>query len=103
MISSSRSTARTALMYLHNTLLRPACALSMLAVLVLVGCDPKQAPPAPQPPEVGVVTVRKENVPVTTVLPGRTSAYLVAQVRSRVDGIVLKREFKEGGDVNTNQ
>jgi membrane fusion protein (multidrug efflux system) len=28
---------------------------------------------------------------------------LVAQVRGRVDGIVLTRDFKEGGDVNANQ
>ena len=34
---------------------------------------------------------------------GRTSAYLVAQVRARVDGIVQKREFKEGADVKAGQ
>jgi membrane fusion protein (multidrug efflux system) len=42
-------------------------------------------------------------VPVTTELPGRTSPYLVAQVRARVDGIVLKRAFTEGGDVSARQ
>ena len=47
----------------------------------------------PPPPEVTVVTVQPQSVPVVTELPGRTSAYLVAQVRARVDGIVLKREF----------
>ena len=36
-------------------------------------------------------------------LPGRTSAYLVAQVRARVDGIVQKRSFEEGVDVTANQ
>jgi membrane fusion protein (multidrug efflux system) len=40
---------------------------------------------------------------VTTELPGRSSAYLVAQVRARVDGVVLKRDFKEGSDVSSNQ
>jgi membrane fusion protein (multidrug efflux system) len=50
-----------------------------------------------------VVTVRKAAVPVVTELPGRTSAYLVAQVRARVDGIVLKREFREGADVKAGQ
>jgi membrane fusion protein (multidrug efflux system) len=52
---------------------------------------------------VSVVTVRKASVPVLTELPGRTAAYLVAQVRARVDGIVLKREFKEGADVKGGQ
>jgi len=79
--------------------------LNLLAALVVLGgcVDAKEAPPAPQPPEVSVVTVRKAAVPVVTELPGRTSAYLVAQVRARVDGIVLKREFKEGADVKAGQ
>jgi membrane fusion protein (multidrug efflux system) len=42
-------------------------------------------------------------VPITIELPGRTNPFLVAQVRARVDGIVLKRDFKEGGDVKTGQ
>jgi membrane fusion protein (multidrug efflux system) len=42
-------------------------------------------------------------VPVVTELPGRTSAFLVAQVRARVDGIVLRREFTEGSQVKAGQ
>jgi membrane fusion protein (multidrug efflux system) len=52
---------------------------------------------------VSVVTVHKGSVPMTTELPGRTSPVLVAQVRARVDGIVLSRPFKEGADVRANQ
>ncbi|ONW52501.1 efflux RND transporter periplasmic adaptor subunit, partial [Burkholderia cenocepacia] len=59
--------------------------------------------PPPQTPEVGVVTVQPQAVPVFTDLPGRTSAFLVAQVRARVDGIVLRREFTEGTDVKAGQ
>jgi len=79
--------------------------LKLLAALVVLGgcVDAKEAPQAPPPPEVSVVTVHKTGVPVVTELPGRTSAYLVAQVRARVDGIVLQREFKEGGDVKAGQ
>ncbi len=79
--------------------------LNLLAALVVLGgcVDAKQAPQAPQPTEVSVATVRKASVPVVTELPGRTSAYLVAQVRARVDGIVLKREFKEGAEVKAGQ
>ncbi len=40
---------------------------------------------------------------MTTELPGRTSAYLVAQVRARVDGIVQKRQFEEGSTVTADQ
>src|SRR5712692_2198725 len=79
-------------------------ALLSVALVVLGGCvQAKQPPPSPTAPEVTVVTVHREPVPVTTELPGRTSAYLVAQVRARVDGIVLGREFKEGADVKAGQ
>jgi membrane fusion protein (multidrug efflux system) len=79
--------------------------LNLLAALVVLGgcVDAKEAPQAPPPPEVSVVTVHKSSVPVLAELPGRTSAYLVAQVRARVDGIVLKREFNEGADVKAGQ
>jgi membrane fusion protein (multidrug efflux system) len=79
-------------------------ALLSVALVVLGGCvQAKQQPLLPTAPEVTVVTVHREPVPVTTELPGRTSAYLVAQVRARVDGIVLRREFKEGADVKAGQ
>jgi len=75
-----------------------------LAAMVLTGCGvANPAPASSTPPEVTVVTVHRGTVPIATELPGRTSAYLVAQVRARVDGIVLKREFKEGGEVKAGQ
>jgi membrane fusion protein (multidrug efflux system) len=49
------------------------------------------------------VTVHKTSVPVTIEVPGRTNPFLVAQVRARVDGVVLKRDYKEGGDVKAGQ
>ncbi|MFM0202297.1 efflux RND transporter periplasmic adaptor subunit [Paraburkholderia fungorum] len=73
------------------------------AAVLLAACGPKQSAPPPQTPEVGVVTVQPTAVPVITELPGRTSAFLVAQVRARVDGIVLRREFTEGDQVKAGQ
>jgi membrane fusion protein (multidrug efflux system) len=87
------------LMSLYRVAVAPA-----VAALILTGCgSAKPATTPAQPPQVSVVTVHKESVPITTELPGRTSAYLVAQVRARVDGIVLKRDFKEGSDVKAGQ
>ena len=62
-------------------------------MLLLAACDKdEQKPAAPPPtPEVGVITVRPQSVPVVTVLPGRVAPFLVAEVRARVDGIVLRR------------
>ncbi|MGE8162623.1 efflux RND transporter periplasmic adaptor subunit [Paraburkholderia sp. NPDC080076] len=73
------------------------------AAVLLAACGPKQSAPPQQTPEVGVITVQPTAVPVVTELPGRTSAFLVAQVRARVDGIVLRREFTEGSQVKAGQ
>ncbi|RQS22018.1 efflux RND transporter periplasmic adaptor subunit [Burkholderia sp. Bp8998] len=73
------------------------------AAVFLAACGKKESAPPPQTPEVGVVTVQPQSVSVFTELPGRTSAFLVAQVRARVDGIVLRREFTEGSDVKAGQ
>ncbi len=72
----------------------------LLAAVLIAGCGRKQqAQGFGGTPEVGVETVRIETVPVTTELPGRLDAVRVAQVRARVDGIVLKRGFREGSEV----
>ena len=73
------------------------------AAVILAACGQKPSAPPPQTPEVGVVTIQPTTVPVESELPGRTSAFLVAQVRARVDGIVLRREFTEGADVKVGQ
>lgn len=89
----------------HELVVSAAPAALMLLSTMLDGCSSQAQPVAavPPPPEVGVVTVHPSPVPVTTELPGRTSAFLVAQVRARVDGIVQKREFEEGGDIQANE
>ena len=78
---------------------------SFVAALTVTmsGCSGQKPAAAPPPPVVSVVTVHHESVPVTTELPGRTSANLVAQVRARVDGIVQLRAFEEGADIAANQ
>ena len=73
------------------------------AAMILAACGQKHSAPPQQTPEVGVVTVTTSAVPVTSELPGRTSAFLVAQVRARVDGIVQRREFTEGSEVKAGQ
>lgn len=80
-------------------------ALSLLALAALLGAcsNAAERPSAPPAPPVSVVTVHRTSVPVVTELPGRTSANLVAQVRARVDGIVLKQDVKEGSEVKAGQ
>lgn len=68
--------------------------------LTLQGCNkPKAAMPQQGPPEVGVMVVKPARVQITTELPGRTSPYLIAEVRPQVGGIIKNRLFTEGSDV----
>jgi membrane fusion protein (multidrug efflux system) len=67
--------------------------------LITSGCPSQQAAPPPAVPEVAIVTLNPERVLLTTELPGRTSAYLVAEIRPQVNGIVQERLFDEGSDV----
>ena len=87
--------------------LRTFPLLVLAAVALSAGCKEKsgaQAAPAPPPPaEVGVVTVTPADVTLTRELPGRTSAFRVAEVRARVNGIVQRRLFEEGADVKEGQ
>jgi membrane fusion protein (multidrug efflux system) len=81
-----------------------ALSAAVLNGLWLVGCDRRiEAQPATQVPEVAVVAIQPQRVELTTELPGRTSAYRIAEIRPQVNGIVLKRLFQEGSDVKAGQ
>jgi len=70
--------------------------------LLAAGCV-QHAAPTPPKPAVTVVDLHVGPVSLTTELPGRTSAYRVAEVRPQVNGVVLKRLFKEGDLVAAGQ
>lgn len=78
-----------------------AAAVMLTGSFLLTGCDDNKSQQAAQqqPPEVGVVTLKNEPLKITTELPGRTSAFRVAEVRPQVSGIILKRNFEEGTDI----
>jgi membrane fusion protein, multidrug efflux system len=75
-----------------------AMAMSVAAALLLAACGKDQDGPPP-PPEVSIVTLRPRAVAITDQLPGRTTAFRVAEVRPQVTGIVQKRLFAEGTEV----
>ncbi len=84
--------------------LRPLALLS-LSLWLLAGCQQEQnTAAAPRPaPLVGVVTLEAQPYTLTSALPGRTVAYRVAEVRPQVDGILQKRLFREGSEVQAGQ
>ena len=77
---------------------------ALLVVFLLAGCDRQQQAPPPHPvPEVSTVTVQTQKIMLTTELPGRTSAFRVAEIRPQVSGLIQKRLFTEGSDVKAGQ
>lgn len=51
-------------------------------------------------PEVGVIIAQLKAQPIITDLPGRTVAHMIAEIRPQVGGIIQKRAFTEGANVN---
>ncbi len=82
-----------------------AAIVIFMGVLIAAGCGQQTAggPPKGGSPEVAVITVQPRAVATTTELAGRTSAHQVAEVRPQVGGIVQKRLFTEGSDVQAGQ
>jgi membrane fusion protein, multidrug efflux system len=92
-------------MKLRDDRFRVALSALILATLAVGGCGRK----AGGPPQghgampVTVVTLKEEAVELKRELPGRTSAFLIAEVRPQVSGIVKQRLFKEGSWVQAGQ
>ncbi|RTZ47958.1 efflux RND transporter periplasmic adaptor subunit [Candidimonas sp. SYP-B2681] len=87
---------------MNSNLRRPyLLSLSILAsAMIVAGCAEPAAQEAPASvPEVSVVTVEAGPVSLTSELAGRTSPFMVSEVRPQVGGIVKKRSFVEGSDV----
>jgi membrane fusion protein (multidrug efflux system) len=86
-----------------------AATIAVMALLTACGDKKDAAAPGagagakmPQP-EVGVITTKIEKIALETELPARAEAIRVAQVRARVNGVVLKRLFEEGSEVKQGQ
>ncbi|WP_122456062.1 efflux RND transporter periplasmic adaptor subunit [Pseudomonas viridiflava] len=76
--------------------------VTLLSAAVLAGCEQKpqqDQSAATAPRQVESVAVKTESLTVINELPGRVEPVRVAQVRARVAGIVLTRNFEEGADV----
>lgn len=84
---------------------RGGWAALVLSGLVLAGCSkvPENVTAAPSPAKVGVVVLQKQSQTLDTTLPGRTQAFLSAEIRPQVSGIVQKRLFTEGALVKQGQ
>ena len=82
---------------------RRPLALAAAASLLLAACSGEPAPMQMPTPEVTVVTLKTQPVPLTRDLAGRTVPFVVAEVRPQATGIVEKRLFEEGSLVKEGQ
>ncbi|GAA61381.1 solvent efflux pump periplasmic linker srpA [Pseudoalteromonas sp. BSi20652] len=89
---------------------RSRIALFILSVLVgsvaLTGCDQRaeqSQPSAPKAVPVGVITLKSQALTLKKELPGRISAFQIAEIRPQVSGIIQSRLFTEGNRVEQGQ
>src|SRR4030081_3139891 len=77
----------------------------LLAVvsLAMTGCGRTQAAASPPPPEVRVVPVVQQDVPVYREWVATLDGYVNAQVRPQVSGYIIKQNYKEGSLVRKGE
>ena len=83
-----------------------AAALSAgVLAAFLAGCEQANSQPHANmpPPAVSVVTVEPQPVAATFEYVGQTAGSREVEVRARVSGILLKRNYREGGTVKEGQ
>lgn len=73
--------------------------LAVLAVLGLAGCDAPQQEAQPEPVQVSVMTLTPQTLDVSEDLPARVAAFRTAEIRPQVGGIVQRRLFEQGADI----
>jgi membrane fusion protein (multidrug efflux system) len=75
------------------------CLLMTSVLALLSSTAMAQQAAAPPPPSVSTVNVAATSVPLSYEYAARISAFRQTEVRARVSGILLKRNFVEGAEV----
>jgi len=92
--------------------MRRAALLTPLLALVLAACSPSNGsekkggahPGMGMPlPEVSTVTVTAQSLPLSFEYVGQSAGSREVEVRARVPGVILKRNFTEGAPVKEGQ
>ncbi len=89
--------------YLPPALQRAAIATSLLLAGLISGCGPAGGPPAFPPAPVSVITTETRDVPIALEYTAQTAGYREVEVRARVSGILLKRNYREGSTVRQDE
>ncbi len=86
-----------------KTLVRKVIPIALAVTMLLGGCGKGEGPPQSREPVVSVVTVGTQSITLTGELTGRTVPYRIAEIRPQVNGVILKRLFDEGSEVQAGQ
>ena len=79
----------------------PGALLAVIAVFGLAGCDgATQAQDAPALPQVSVMTLAGQDLVISEDLPARVAAVRSAEIRAQISGIVQRRLFEQGAEIN---
>ncbi len=75
------------------------------ASLLLAACGPAGGPPAGgfPPPPVSVMITEARDLPVNLEYTAQTAGYRETEIRARVSGILIKRNFREGSSVRQGE
>lgn len=76
----------------HST---KAAALALALILAGTSLQAQTAGQRP-PPQVGVVALQRQTVPLVSDLPGRAVAFRQAEIRPRVDGVIEEKLYQPG-------
>lgn len=102
--STSGRSLRQGLETLYEPLKWSVVLAALFVGLLSASCGRRQESSPQRPvPEVSTVTAQTQKIMLSTELPGRTSAFRVAEIRPQVSGLIQKRLFAEGSDVTTGQ
>jgi RND family efflux transporter MFP subunit len=86
-------------------LLRRVTFLSvvLLSLLVVMGCEKKEAKPQAGPPEVQVAEVSQQNVPIFQEWVSQLNGPVNADITPKVQGYLLKQDYQNGYFVKKGQ
>jgi membrane fusion protein, multidrug efflux system len=103
-------TPTTAYSFIRPSISQPQLwgAAGIAVAMLVAACGKTDATPSAAgggmpPPEVAVITVQAKAQPVELEYTGQTAGSRETEVRSRVAGVLLKRLYVEGAQVNAGQ
>src|SRR5438128_790062 len=79
------------------------CVIAIALLVALGGCKGKGTSPPPKPPDVAVVEVEQQDVPIYSEWIGTLDGMVNAEIKAQVSGYLLRQNYQEGSYVKKGQ